>query len=305
MALIRAGPRNLVTMSLDQVDAMQSAMLKHPDNKFGSSAAGRYQIVQKTLRGLRGKLGLKGDEFFDGNMQDRLAEELLRQRGNNPASLRNEWEGLRKIDDATIRHAYDGQTLSMPAIDPAKAANIEQARKQADAYKEIVSNAKAYTSQMGFEQQALDMTAVKASALRFEQQMLNEAQRAGIQVTPQQRDEIQRLAQGMATAEQAATSYAATQQQAAETSKFFGEQAVDALSGILTGTMTAEDALKQLTSTLIKAGLQAALLGEGPLAVCLAVTQWAVAAEKQKPEVASLAQSWLQRWRLHRPRPET
>ncbi|MBX9452647.1 MAG: phage tail protein [Mesorhizobium sp.] len=260
------GPRNLVMMTLDQIDAMQTQMLRHPDNHFNSSAAGRYQIVQKTLRGLRDELGLSGDEFFTADLQDRLAEQLLRRRGNDVAGLRDEWQGLSRVDDATIRQAYDGTSVTMPVIDPGKAANIELARQQADAYADIVANAKSYTAQMGSEQQALTMTSVAAAALRYEQQMLNEAQRAGVEVTPQQRQEIQQLAMGMATAEQAAISYAETQAQAAEASRFFGQQAVDALTGVLTGTTSVEDALRNVLNSLVRVMLQAALLNEGPFA---------------------------------------
>lgn len=46
-----------------------------------SSAAGAPQIIQKTLKALVYRLGLKGTEKFDANMQDRLAYDLLRQRG--------------------------------------------------------------------------------------------------------------------------------------------------------------------------------------------------------------------------------
>ncbi|WP_234913237.1 hypothetical protein [Sinorhizobium terangae] len=40
----------------------------------------------------------------------------------------------------------------------------------------------------------------------------------------------------------------------------------DALTGILSGTMTAEEALQQLLQSLVKVTLQAALMGDGPLA---------------------------------------
>ena len=47
------GEKTLSLMSLDQIDALQTAMLNHPANNFNSSALGHYQIVRKTLRGLR------------------------------------------------------------------------------------------------------------------------------------------------------------------------------------------------------------------------------------------------------------
>lgn len=161
------------------------------------------------------------------------------------------------IEDAEARQQLNSQELER---------KIAVATQQADAYKQITAEARNFVLGQQTEQQALGMTADAAAALRYEQQMLAEAQRAGITLSDQQRQEIASLAQGMAQAEGSVTAYVATQEQAAEASRFFGQQAVDALSGLLTGTMTAEQALQQLLQTLVKAALQAALLGEGPLA---------------------------------------
>lgn len=46
-----------------------------------SSAAGRYQIINKTLGGLKEDMGLSGDEMFDEAMQDKMAMVLLERRG--------------------------------------------------------------------------------------------------------------------------------------------------------------------------------------------------------------------------------
>ena len=150
------------------------------------------------------------------------------------------------------------------------AAEIERltvaATRQADAYSQITSSAREYIAAQGTEQQALGMTAQQAQALRYEQEMLNQAQRAGIAITPQQRQEIAQLAQGMAVAETSTEDLRRKQEDVAETARFFGENMTDALTGILTGTMTAEEALQSMLQTLIKATLQAALMGEGPLA---------------------------------------
>ena len=71
----------ITEMTLDELDAFQTEMLKNPENKLNSSAVGKYQIVRTTLRGLKEKLGLKGDEKFTPELQDKLASELLQQRG--------------------------------------------------------------------------------------------------------------------------------------------------------------------------------------------------------------------------------
>lgn len=104
---LTGGEQNLTGKTLDEIDQIQSGMLKHPNNRWNSSAIGRYQIVRKTLRGLRRQLGLTGAEKYDEAMQDRLATALMVQRGRNPAGLRNEWEGLRGVPDGRILGAWD------------------------------------------------------------------------------------------------------------------------------------------------------------------------------------------------------
>lgn len=104
------GARNLTGMTLDEIDALQRQMLAHPANTFNSSALGRYQITGRTLRGLRGQMGLTGNELFDEDMQDQLAIRLAQGRGPNVAGLRNEWEGLRSVDPSEILRAYEGTT---------------------------------------------------------------------------------------------------------------------------------------------------------------------------------------------------
>lgn len=124
------GQRDLVNMTINEVLEMQRQMLAHPANKKNSSAAGAYQIVRKTLQGLVDELGLSGDELYSREMQDRLAAQLLRRRrGQGLAGLRNEWEGLKYVDDATLQKAMGQQ--SVPLIDPETARIQEQAANKA------------------------------------------------------------------------------------------------------------------------------------------------------------------------------
>ncbi|RWB64374.1 MAG: hypothetical protein EOQ48_01785 [Mesorhizobium sp.] len=112
------GKVNLESMTLDQIDQLQTRMLSHPDNKWNSSAVGRYQIIRTTLRDLRRDLGLSGDEVFDRRMQDRLGMALLEKRGlsrwqsgqMSDAAFMNElakeWASL---PTPSGRGAYNGQ----------------------------------------------------------------------------------------------------------------------------------------------------------------------------------------------------
>lgn len=71
-------PKPLTSMTIREVLAWQDASVAAGS---ASSAAGRFQFIRKTLRGLVSKLGLTGDEVFSPDMQKRLAVELMREQG--------------------------------------------------------------------------------------------------------------------------------------------------------------------------------------------------------------------------------
>jgi muramidase (phage lysozyme) len=124
------GPVNLVGMTLDQIDKLQTKMLQHPKNKLRSSAVGRYQIIRTTLRAIREQLGLTGMELYDAEMQDRLGCYLLGQRGIDKwlsgrlsldtliSNLSQEWASIPKPDG---KGHYAGQNAAV-SVSQVKAA---------------------------------------------------------------------------------------------------------------------------------------------------------------------------------------
>jgi muramidase (phage lysozyme) len=70
-------PQKLTSMTLDEVLAAQV----HWTQRFGSSAAGRYQFMRNTLLGLQSEMGLSGALLFDAGLQDSLGLRLLKRRG--------------------------------------------------------------------------------------------------------------------------------------------------------------------------------------------------------------------------------
>jgi muramidase (phage lysozyme) len=85
----------LTEMTIKEVYQHQQKMKQHKDNKFkvrqkdgsikelSSSAVGKWQIVEPTLRRLQKKLGISEDDKFSPEIQDRMAMELLNERGLN------------------------------------------------------------------------------------------------------------------------------------------------------------------------------------------------------------------------------
>jgi muramidase (phage lysozyme) len=70
-------PRPLTQMTIGQVLAWQDSI----DAKYMSEAAGAYQILEDTLRGLYASAGLSTSSLFNRENQDRLGVALLERRG--------------------------------------------------------------------------------------------------------------------------------------------------------------------------------------------------------------------------------
>lgn len=77
------GDVELVSMTLKELDALQTGMLRHPKNKLNSSACGRYQIVRTTARAIRKALPDRypPSRKFNEGCQDEMACYLLGVRG--------------------------------------------------------------------------------------------------------------------------------------------------------------------------------------------------------------------------------
>lgn len=262
------GAVNLTSMPLNDVLALQGRMLAHPSNGYNSSAVGRYQITRRTLQGLMGELGLTGDRLFDEDTQDELARALLRRRGSDLAGLRNEWEGLRNVDDTTISSAYNGTPTAAQPLAPTdgQQKQIDLAKQQNEARQNLNRTVQEGLELARFEQSISGMSEaqqrVELELFRYQQ----EAKRAGVTLSAQ---ELQAMREKIALAGQLQTStaQAAQQQQAlAQAGQFFGQQFTSALSGLLTGTTDLNSAVRSLINSLIDAVLQATLLGQGPLA---------------------------------------
>jgi len=141
------GDVDLVSMSLAQIDKLQTRMLAHPKNRWNSSAAGRYQIVRTTRRSIDKTLGLDPKALFNEQMQDRMACYLLGSRGidkwlsgrltlntllANPAS---EWASLPLPNG---KGKYDGQRAAVTVQQVLKAlASVQTRHNEGQPTKEI------------------------------------------------------------------------------------------------------------------------------------------------------------------------
>ena len=70
-------PKPLTSMTVNEVLAWQDSI----DARYPSEAAGRYQVMEDTLRGLVRSGQVSGNARFDRNTQDNIAVILMKRRG--------------------------------------------------------------------------------------------------------------------------------------------------------------------------------------------------------------------------------
>lgn len=229
------------------------------------SAAKSLQSYGDAIRALKGEIPELAEQVAELNMRADI-DKAYRAALQNARTMGqvNQANALR--DQALAAVPGRMQELRTKGLDDASKEARQKAEDQIKAYGDIIAGAQEFIASQQQEATALGMAADAAAAYRYEQDMLNAAKRDGIELTADQRAQISTYAQGMAHAEKVTQQLARTQEDAAEISRMFGEQAIDALMGIADGSMTAMDALRQLLSTLVRMLLQAAFLGEGPLA---------------------------------------
>lgn len=95
----------LTTMTIGEVLAWQDSI----DSRYPSEAAGAFQIMEDTLRGLYLSAGLSSGDLFNEANQRRLAVELLNRRG-----LKKYLAG--EIDAATFANALAREWASLPLV---------------------------------------------------------------------------------------------------------------------------------------------------------------------------------------------
>ena len=103
-------PKQITRMTIREVLAWQDEIDPH----YMSEAAGRYQILEDTLRGLYRSAGLSLDDYFNEANQDALAIALMRRRG-----YRDWLDG--KISTAKFANSLAKEWASLPVVSGPKA----------------------------------------------------------------------------------------------------------------------------------------------------------------------------------------
>lgn len=112
-------PKPITRMTLEEVQNYQPVWSR----RYGSSASGRYQFMHATLKGLIKELRLRPGQFFDADLQDRLAFHLLKRRGYEQFMA-----GKMSLGDFAARLAMEW--ASLPVLHKRSGAHREITRGQ-------------------------------------------------------------------------------------------------------------------------------------------------------------------------------
>ena len=129
---------------------------------------------------------------------------------------------------------------------------------------DILQSGRERVAQLQIENQALGMTTRAAAAYRFEQDLLAQAQKEGIQLSPEQVAGIRQLAQEYGNLEAAAAATVDSQQRAAQAAAEVNSIGRDVLGGVISdlragasGADILANALSRVADRLIDIGLNA------------------------------------------------
>jgi len=112
-------PKPLTEYTIDELLLAQKTWAKN----WRGSAAGKYQIIRKTLLGLVAQLGIPGSAKFTPDLQDRLGFQLLTNRG---------WQAFvsRQLTVGAFALQLAREWASIPVLNPTQGAHRQVMRGQ-------------------------------------------------------------------------------------------------------------------------------------------------------------------------------
>jgi tape measure domain-containing protein len=138
--------------------------------------------------------------------------------------------------------------------------------KSASDYDREVEALNRKTAALNLEIQTFGQSAQAISKAKVEQELLNALQKDGVTVSEEQRVKVGELAAAFSETEARLKTMKDAQSSFNELQKFIGQNISSFFSDVVAGGKSASQALENLVKRLAEAALQAALLGQGPLA---------------------------------------
>lgn len=191
--------------------------------------------------------------------------------GEDPSAFKSE-------SDREARRASALKALARPSA-PIKTVSIKDfpAAKKAkgggggaggseDEYDRAIRKTQEHVEALRVEIETLGWSTEAKQKAKTARELLTAAEQADIELTPARRAEIDKVSAAYAAQVAALEQAKAAHEGMVEAQRFAGQSLAGFFSDIVSGGRNAEEALMNIAKKLADAALQAALLGEGPLA---------------------------------------
>lgn len=255
---------------------------------LGQLAAAGRQANAELAAGQAGSYGVSGS-VHSGQVNDALKPGLIAgQDFKAQEDLRNSYSARRLREEQTrakiLKEAGDNAIFTEQQLGEMVRARIAaEDRRSAEgrrggrgggadkssAWKDEVKSLAEREAGYSREQAALSLTAFEAAKAEAAFQLLAAAKKDNLKVTVDLERDVERLATSYARAKVSLDEAKTSQEQFNELQRFAGQTMSGFFSDIVSGGKNAQEAVMNLTKKLAEAALQAALLGEGPLASIL------------------------------------
>jgi hypothetical protein len=165
-----------------------------------------------------------------------------------------------------IPPGYDPMQTAPPQITiDAGAGTTKTYNAQTESLNKLIEATQKRIQLMNAEAQTIGLTVREQTELKTQIELENQAKEKSIPLTDAVNQRIRQTAIAAGQAAQALEQVKDRWRGMNEAVQFAGNQMIDIMVGLTSKTMTAAEAMRQLTQALLKAVLQAALLGQGPL----------------------------------------
>jgi hypothetical protein len=165
-----------------------------------------------------------------------------------------------------IPPGYDPMQTAPPQVTiDAGAGTTKTYNAQTEALNKLIESTQKRIQLMNVEAQTIGLTVGKQTELKTQVELENQAKEKNIPLTDAVNQRIRQTAIAAGQAAQALEEVKDRWRGMNEAVQFAGNQMIDIMVGLTSKTMTAAEAMRHLTQALLKAVLQAALLGQGPL----------------------------------------
>lgn len=232
-----------------------------------AAARGEVNALSLALSSLGGKGGRVGKET-DAEREAR--ETGVRQSQVNFNDRFGDFDETKKSLEAQAKAIEDaakkGSKKSRKGGGRSKKDRPDEFQREIEQINERTAAIQAETAAQAQINPLIDDYDYAITKARATQELLNAAKKAGIEITPALKEQIEGLAEGYANATVQANQLAESQDQAREAADFFKGSMMDAFQSMIPAIETGNSALDKFLNTLIEAVLQATLLGKGPLA---------------------------------------